>query len=81
MTDLQIIRECDRIIRLNGGCTPSQLALLIRSSRKHIKLVLDAVPGFYIDRWITAQGGLPQPVYDVVETPASCPKPERNKTC
>lgn len=79
MNDLKIIRRCEELIRLNGGCTPKQLAMLIEADARKIERLLSAVPGFYIDRWRPVQGGHHQPVYDVVDAPAACPKPGKGE--
>lgn len=74
MTEYQKIREARRILKLNGGLTADQLALVMRCKRRYAVEVLRVMGDAYIDRWIEIDGKN-EPVYELADIPQSCPKP------
>jgi len=76
MTQYEYIRNVRRVIKLNGGLTAAQIALVIRCDTNKVIYALRIMGDAYIDRW-TPIGGEDVPVWDLMDKPENCPKPER----
>lgn len=76
MTNYETIREARRLLKLNGGLTARQLGLVMRMDTNKVIYALRMMGDAYIDRW-TVIDGRDVAVYDLIETPQNCPKPER----
>jgi len=76
MTQYETIRECRRLLKLNGGMTASQLALVLRSSTEKVLPALRVMGDVYVDRW-TQSDGKYVAVYDLSEKPKDCPRPDK----
>ena len=78
MTQYETIRECRRLLKLNGGLTASQLALVLRTTTEKVVPALRVMGDCYIDRW-TIVDGKEVAVYDLVDRPKDCPRPTRTR--
>lgn len=76
MTQYEFVREVRRLIKLNGGLTARQIALVLRCDTNKIIPALRVMGDAYIDRWTMIDGDW-TPVYELIEKPQNCPKPER----
>lgn len=76
MTQYETIRECRRLLKLNGGLTAPQLALVMRTTAKKVIPALRVMGDCYVDRWAIV-GGKEVAVYDLVDRPQNCPRPNR----
>lgn len=76
MTQYEFIRETRRILKLNGGLTAAQTAFVLRCDTAKVISALRVMGDAYIDRW-TMIGGDPVPVWELVEKPENCPRPEK----
>lgn len=76
MTNYETIREARRLLKLNGGLTARQLGLVMRMDTNKVIYALRMMGDAYIESW-TVIDGRDVAVYDLIETPQNCPKPER----
>lgn len=74
--DLELVPLIKTALQVGHGCSAKHLARVLAVSNDRVQRVLDTVPGFYIDRWKHIAGGWIEPIYDVVELPADCPRPK-----
>lgn len=74
--DLGLVPLIRVALQVGHGCSARHLAKVLAVPVGRVRRVLDTVPGFYIDRWKHAVGGWLEPIYDVAEAPADCPRPE-----
>lgn len=75
MTKYETIKEVRRLLKLNGGLTAKQIALVMGVHTNHVLAAIKVMGDAYIDRWVGDVG-----VYELQEKPENCPKPNRKAT-
>lgn len=76
MTQYDTIKEVRRVLQLNGGMSAKQIAVTLRINTNAVVHALKVMGDAYIDRW-QPTGRQLVAVYELVDVPEDCPRPER----